>query len=347
MTTTDESRQPLLGRGDERPPIVETALRVQERRRRVVARVAATAAALVILVLATRMAVDNPVRFVLVTMNGLTLAGLYFLVASGFTLVFGVMRVVNMAHGSYYLLGGYIGWSTWAATGSWTLGVAAGGVAVALIGALTREVLLRWVPAGEPLREALITIGIIIIVADQVVAHWGGRVRVLNPPEALAFSVELPALAARYPAYRVFVFVSAIGVGLLLWLLLQRTKAGIMIRAAVDDRYMLSALGTNVNLLYTAVFTLGALLAGVAGVVGGTFSSLAIGVDGTFLLISLVIVILGGMGSLGGAAIASVLVGLVDAFAATLHPQYAVLYVFVLLGVVLVLRPQGLFGRAE
>ena len=347
MATTDEHRRPLLKRDEERVAVAPTALQAQERRRRALKRAAAVAAAVLIVVLAGRMAVDNPTRFVLVAMNGLTLAGLYFLVASGFTLVFGVMRVVNMAHGSYYLLGGYIGWSTWAATGSWTLGVAAGGVAVALIGALTREVLLRWVPAGEPLREALITIGIIIIVADQVVAHWGGRVRVLNPPEALAFSVELPALAARYPAYRVFVFVSAIGVGLLLWLLLQRTKAGITIRAAVDDRYMLSALGTNVNLLYTAVFTLGALLAGIAGVLGGTFSSLAIGVDGTFLLISLVIVILGGMGSLGGAAIASVLVGLVDAFAATLHPQYAVLYVFVLLGVVLVLRPQGLFGRAE
>jgi branched-chain amino acid transport system permease protein len=341
-TTPVETRRPT-----ERAAAVESAYEVAQRRRRLLRRLALAAAVAVIATLAARMAAQDLTRFVLVTMNGLTLAGLYFLVASGFTLVFGVMRVVNMAHGVYYLVGGYIGWSVWQATDSWVLALVAAALSIATIGLLTRELLLRWVPAGEPLREALITIGLIIILADQVVAIWGGRVRVLNPPEILAFSIELPFLAARYPAYRVFVLAMGLLIGGLLWALLQRTKVGIVLRAAVDDRYMLSALGTNVNVVYAATFALGALLAGVAGVVGGTFSSLAIGVDGQFLLISLVIVILGGMGSLGGAAIASLLVGLVDAFAATLHPQYAVLYVFVLLGVVLVLRPQGLFGRAE
>ncbi len=310
-------------------------------------RVAAGVAVVVVGLLAARMAAENPTRFVLVTLNGLTLAGLYFLVASGFTLVFGVMRVVNMAHGSYYLLGGYIGWTTWQRTGSWTLALASAALAVAAIGLVTRELLLRWVPQGEPLREALITIGLIVIIADQIVAWWGGRVRVIDPPEALTFTFELPVLAARYPGYRLVVLFAALVVGGVLWGVLQKTRAGIVIRAAVDDRYMLSALGTNVSVVYAATFAVGAFLAGLAGVIGGSFSSLAIGVDGRFLLISLVIVILGGMGSLGGAAIASVLVGLVDAFAATLHPQYAVVYVFLLLAIVLVVRPQGLFGSAE
>jgi branched-chain amino acid transport system permease protein len=326
---------------------VETAYGSVTARRRFAWRLAAVAAVALVALLAARMAVDNPTRFVLVTLNGLTLAGLYFLVASGFTLVFGVMRVVNMAHGAFYMVGGYIGWSVWVATESWLLALLAAAISIALLGVLVRELLLRWVPPGEPLREALITIGVIVILADSVVAFWGGRVRVLRAPEVLAFSVDLPIIGARYPAYRLFVLCVGIVVGLLLWALLKRTKAGIVLRAAVDDRHMLSALGTNVPVVYAATFALGSLLAGAAGVIGGTFSSLALGVDADFLLISLVIVILGGMGSLGGAAIASVLVGLVDAFAATLHSQYAVLYVFVLLAVVLVARPQGLFGRAE
>lgn len=287
----------------------------------------------------------TPALLLLVTLNGLTLAGLYFLVASGFTLVFGAMRVVNMAHGSFYLLAGYIGWSTYRATDSWIIAVLAGGLSMAFVGLLVDRVLLSRV-RGAPLREALITIGVAVIIADLVIAGWEGRVRVIAQPDWFTGSIPLLPDGGLYPVYRLFVLALSIGVGFGLWALIHRSPAGIVIRASVDDRYMLSALGVNVELVYAGIFTLGGMLAGLAGVIGGSFLSLAPGVDGRYLLVSLVVVIVGGMGSLGGAAFAALVIGLVDQFATVFSPQYSGLYTFVLMVVVLAVRPQGLFGKA-
>jgi branched-chain amino acid transport system permease protein len=292
----------------------------------------------------------NVPTFIEVTLAGLTLAGLYFITASGFTLIFGLMRVVNMAHGSLYLLGGYIAWSLTAhhGFGYWPALVVAtlvGGV----VGLVMQQVFLRW-NFGQELRQALITVAISIVVADQMLVHFGGIAEAINPPGKLAQSVSLHVYGLQYPAFRLFVLAMAVVVGIGLWAMIKRTRFGIVIRAGVDDRAMTSALGVNVQLVFAAAFFIGSALAALGGVMGGTMLSLAPGSDSDFLISSLVVVIIGGLGSLVGAALGSLLLGLVTQFSSLYLPSnyssYSVLLTFTLLIVVLAIRPTGFFGRA-
>jgi branched-chain amino acid transport system permease protein len=283
-------------------------------------------------------------QFAVVTLNGITLAALFFVVASGFTLIFGLMRVTNMAHGAFYLLGGYIGFQVSDSTGSWVLGLLAGTLAIAAIGVAVQQLLLRRIQ-GQDLREALITIGLAIVIADQCLAYWGGSPRDILVPEGLSGAKDLGVASVTYPTYRLFVLLLAIAVGVGLWVLLRRTKLGITIRAGVDDRRMVAALGVNVQVVFAIVFAFGAALVGFSGVAGGSYLSLAPGEDGRYLLFSLIVVIVGGMGSIPGAAIGAALVGLVDQFAAVYVPTYSVLLTFGLMVLVLAVRPQGLLGR--
>jgi branched-chain amino acid transport system permease protein len=285
----------------------------------------------------------------IVVLNGLTLAALYFIVASGFSLIFGLMRVVNMAHGSLYLVAGYVGYRVfeplydadvwWA----WYAGLAAGIAFAAVIGALLQALLLSWMQ-GQELRQALVTIGVSIIVADQVLAVFGGTPRQFFAPDAIFGSTQVP-LVGGYPTFRLVQIAVALGVGIALWLLLNRTRLGMMIRAGVDDREMLGACGVNVPLVGIAVFALGAALCGLGGVIGSTAQPLALGQDGRFLLISLVVVIVGGMGSVTGTAVGAVLVGLAEQIGQALFPTYSVILTFVIMATVLALRPQGILGR--
>ncbi len=290
---------------------------------------------------------DMP-TFVLVTMNGLTLAGLLFVVASGFTLVFGVMRVVNMAHGSFYLLGGYIAFETMDATGNFVLSLLAGATAVAACGLVTQQLLLRW-NQGEELRQALITIALAIILADQMLAHFGASPELMNVPSWLDRGVAIHLYGLEYPLFRLAVLGLAVAIGALLWLWIAKTRLGMTIRAGVDDRQMVSALGTNIQLVFAVAFLVGAALAGLGGGIGVAYSGIAPGEDAKFLLNSLVVVIVGGMGSLGGAATGALLLGLVTSYSQIYLPQnwtnYSILFTFVLMVVVLALRPFGLFGR--
>ncbi len=290
---------------------------------------------------------DMP-TFVLVTMNGLTLAGLLFVVASGFTLVFGVMRVVNMAHGSFYLLGGYIAFETMDATGNFVLSLLAGAAAVAACGLVTQQLLLRW-NQGEELRQALITIAVAIILADQMLAHFGASPELMNVPSWLDRGVAIHLYGLEYPLFRLAVLGLAVAIGALLWLWIAKTRLGMTIRAGVDDRQMVSALGTNIQLVFAVAFLVGAALAGLGGGIGVAYSGIAPGEDAKFLLNSLVVVIVGGMGSLGGAATGALLLGLVTSYSQIYLPQnwtnYSILFTFVLMVVVLALRPFGLFGR--
>ena len=290
---------------------------------------------------------DMP-TFVLVTMNGLTLAGLLFVVASGFTLVFGVMRVVNMAHGSFYLLGGYIAFETMDATGNFVLSLLAGAAAVAACGLVVQQLLLRW-NQGEELRQALITIALAIILADQMLAHFGASPELMNIPSWLDRGVALHLYGLDYPLFRLAVLGLAVAIGFLLWLWIAKTRLGMTIRAGVDDRQMVSALGTNIQLVFAVAFLVGAALAGLGGGIGVAYSGIAPGEDAKFLLNSLVVVIVGGMGSLGGAATGALLLGLVTSYSQIYLPQnwtnYSILFTFVLMVVVLALRPFGLFGR--
>lgn len=281
--------------------------------------------------------------FLLTLLNGLTLAALYFLVASGFTLVFGLMRNVNLAHGSLYLLGAYLGYTVADETGSWFLGVAAGFLSMAIVGTLLQVLIFRHMQ-GQDLRQTLVTIGISIVAADLMLAVWGGGTYQFDPPEWLYGATPLPLVRA-YPTYRIALLIVAIVIGVALWLFLNRTRMGMMIRAGVDDRGMLAASGVNVQRVFVVTFAIGAGLAGFAGVVGGTALSIAPGEDVRYLLASLVVVIVGGMGSVTGAAIGAALIGLAEQFGLAYSPTYGVVYTFLIMVAVLAFRPQGIMGH--
>lgn len=292
--------------------------------------------------------------FVNTIFNGVTLGGLYFLVASGFTLVFGLMRNVNLAHGTLYLLGAYIGYDVADATGSWLLAVAAGFLGAAIAGALMQIFVFRRME-GDDLRQTLVTIGLSIVGADLMLAIWSGNTYQFTIPAILDGAVATPIVTAvksnglevvmMYPLYRLSVLAAAIAIGVALWLLLNRTRIGMMIRAGVDDREMLAASGVNVHMVFATVFAIGAGLAGFAGVVGGTALSIAPGEDVRYLLASLVVVIVGGMGSITGAALGALLIGLAEQIGLAYFPTYGVVLTFVIMVVVLAVRPQGIMGR--
>jgi branched-chain amino acid transport system permease protein len=286
--------------------------------------------------------------------NGITLGSLYFLVASGFTLIFGLMRNVNLAHGSLYLFGGYIGYaiSTW--TGSWVLGFIIAFIAVALVGVVLQIVVFRRME-GQDLRQTMVTIGLSIVFADLMLWVFGGDFYQIQTPNWLVGPIELPLVTAvkssgeavylRYPMVRLVIFAAAVVIGIAMWLALNRTRVGMMVRAGVDDRDMLAATGVPIQLVFAVVFALGAGLAGIAGVVGGTFQSLSPGEDTRFLLASLVVVIVGGMGSIPGAALGAVIIGLAEQLGSVYIPTYAIVVTFLIMVLVLALRPQGLLAR--
>src|SRR3984893_9486156 len=282
-------------------------------------------------------------QFILTFLNGLTLAALYFLVASGFTLVFGLMRNINLAHGSLYLLGAYVGYSAGDLTAYWFVAIVAATLATMVIGLLMQIMIFRRME-GQELRQTLITIGISIILADVMLAIWGGGTYQFEPPEWLYGVVKLP-LVQGYAKYRLVVLLISIVIGVGLWLFLARTRVGMMIRAGVDDRAMLLASGINVQRVFAITFAIGAGLAGFAGIVGGTALSIAPGEGTRYLLASLIVVIVGGMGSVPGAAVGAILIGLAEQFGLAYSPTYGVVYTFVIMVAVLALRPQGILGR--
>lgn len=291
--------------------------------------------------------------FVNTLINGLTLAGLYFLVASGFTLIFGLMRNVNLAHGAMYLLGAYVGYEVAEVSGNWFLGLVAAFLVVALFGVLMQVLIFRRME-GDDLRQTMVTIAISIIAADLMLAVWTGTTYQFAPPEWLFGATTLPIISVvkssgeavfiKYPVYRLAVFFLAVAVGIALWVFLNRTRIGMMIRAGVNDRDMLAASGVNIQLVFMLVFGIGAGLAGLAGVVGGTALSIAPGEDLRYLLASLVVVIVGGLGSISGAAVGALIIGLAEQFGLAYFPTYGVVFTFLIMVMVLAVRPQGIMG---
>jgi len=287
--------------------------------------------------------------------NGITLGGLYFLVASGFTLIFGLMRNVNLAHGSLYLLGGYVGYFAADITGFWLLAFPIAFLVVAFFGVMLQILVFRRIE-GQDLRQTLVTLGISIVVADLMLWGFGGDFYNISPPSWLSGPMTTFFVTAvrssgepvymTYPLVRIVIFIASVVVGVAMWLALNKTRIGMMIRAGVDDRDMLSATGARIQIVFVGVFAFGAGLAGIAGVVGGTFQSIAPGEDIRFLLASLVVVIVGGMGSIPGAALGALLIGLAEQFGSVYFPTYAVVLTFLIMVVVLAFRPQGLLGKA-
>ena len=289
--------------------------------------------------------------FLSALLNGITLGGLYFMVASGFTLIFGLMRNVNLAHGSLYLFGGYIGYEIAQLTGSWVFSLIAAFLIVALVGIVLQFTIFRWME-GEDLRQTLVTIAISLILADIMLWRWGGDFYQVPMPAWLSGPIQVPLVTAvrssgelvylQYPLIRLVIFAGAVVIGVLMWLALNRTKVGMLVRAGVDDRDMLAATGVRIQLVFLMVFAFGAGLAGFSGVIGGSFQSLQQGEDIKILLASLVVVIVGGMGSIAGAAVGALLIGLAEQFGSVYMPTYAVVLTFVIMVLVLALRPQGL-----
>ena len=314
-------------------------------------------------------AVHDPTDFLKTLLDTLTYAGLLFVVASGFTLVFGLMRVVNMAHGSFFLLAGYIGVrmqksfthagvfglsssqvSLWK---DWVLPLVLAVLVVAGVGLLVQQLLLRW-NQGQELRQALITIALSLIAADQIIAHFvRGGAESMAWPNILGPDKQLAIGGVIYPWSRIFMLLLALGIGFGLLMWLHRTRTGLVIRAGVDDRHMVRALGIRIERIFAVAFVVGAALAALGGVIGASFAAVDSGVDGQWLLNSLVVVIIGGMGSLGGAAVGALLYAAISNFAAVYVPttssncctEYSIILTFALLVIVLAIRPYGLFGR--
>ena len=274
--------------------------------------------------------------------NGLTFAGLLFMIASGFTLIFGLMRVVNMAHAVFYILAGYVAWTVQEAGSSWIIAIIAGTVAVAFT-ALLVELLVRRVKGDLP--QTLLTLGIGIVIADLSLWYWGGGPRTIDAPDLLRQPVTIAGFT--YPGYRYFVLILALLVGLGLWLLLTRTQIGRIIRAGVDNRPMVSALGINIDRLFSLVFVLGGSLTGLAGAIGGSYLAIGPGKDLEILLFALVVVIIGGLGSVPGSAVGAIIVGLVDSFGRSYFSELAIFLLSGTLLVILGFRPEGLFGKKE
>lgn len=291
--------------------------------------------------------------FVNAIFGGLTLGALYFLVASGFTLIFGLMRNVNLAHGSLYLLGGYIGYVVSNVTGELWITLPVVFIVVALLGLFLQHQVFRRME-GQELRQTMVTIGLSVVLADLMLWVWGGQSYTLQTPQWLTGPATLPIVVGsdrsgnpvymRFPQVRIAILVMAIIIGVAMWLVLNRTRLGMLIRAGVDDREMLTASGVRIHYVFLAVFGFGAGLAGIAGVVGGTFQSLAPGEDTRFLLASLVVVIVGGMGSIPGAALGALIIGLVEQIGLVYAPTYSVVFTFLIMALVLAFRPQGLMG---
>jgi len=282
-------------------------------------------------------------NWALQALNGISLGALLFLMASGFTLIFGLARVVNMAHGAFYLLGGYFGLTILRLTGSFWLALLAAGVGIIVVNYFIERYLLRRIGENH-LAQVLLTVGLVYVIADIALSIWGGDSLSIRPPTFAQGPIDLPG-GIVYPRYRFLLIVFGVFIGILLWLLYKKTQIGAIVRAGVDDREMVNAMGINIDRLFALVFALAAFLAGMSGVAGGAFLAIYPGAEWEILVLALVVVIVGGLGSLEGAMVGSLIVGLVDAYGRWLLPQFSHFVVFAPMAVLLLLRPRGLFGR--
>jgi branched-chain amino acid transport system permease protein len=280
--------------------------------------------------------------WVIQSLNSLALGGVLFMLAAGFSLIFGLMRIANLSHGAYFMLGAYVGLSLLRSGASFVVAMLVAGLAVGCLGAVVERVVLRRL-AGNPLSQVLATLGIAFIIADFCLWFWGGDPQPVSPPPLLAGAVRVFGMA--FPLYRLAVLLIAIAVALLLWLLLEKTRIGMMIRASVDDMQMARSIGIPAPWLFVLVFSLGTALAAIGGVVAAPILSVYPGMEADTLPLALVVVILGGLGSLFGAFVGSFVVGFIYTFGQVLLPDLAYIILFLPMVVILAVRPRGLFGR--
>jgi branched-chain amino acid transport system permease protein len=280
--------------------------------------------------------------WIIQTLNSLALGGLLFMLSAGFSLIFGLMRVPNMAHGALFALGACLGYAARAEGFPFAVAAIVAAMSVGVVGAIIERTVLRAL-AGNELGQVLATLGIAFILADLCLVGWGGDPLQVAPPDE--FSGSLRVIGAAFPKYRLAVLALSLLVAALLWLMMDRTRLGAMIRAGVDDRDMARALGIRVSMLFTMVFCVGAALVGFAGFVGAPILSIYPGLDMDMLPLALIVVILGRVGSLAGAFAGSFVTGFVYTFGQAFAADLAYVVLFLPMVAILVLRPKGLFGR--
>ncbi|MFP4538353.1 MAG: branched-chain amino acid ABC transporter permease [Dichotomicrobium sp.] len=299
-------------------------------------------------------------QFVLTLLNGLTYGALLFVIASGFTLVFGLMRVLNLSHGAIYLLGAYVGYTTSRTVAhlleesvpalqhvaggglGWLLGLLAAGLAGAAVALLLQRLIGN--VRGE-LSQTLLTLGLAITIGDLCLWVWGGLPLTLDAPDAISQPVRFAGIV--YPGYRLFVIGFAVLTGIGLYLLLFRSQLGRIIRAGVDNREMVAAVGIDIDRLFLTVFILGGALTGISGAIGGTYLAFQPGTDFEILTVALFVVVIGGLGSLLGSGVGALIVGLIDSFGRAYFSELAIFLLSGTVILVLAFRTQGLFGRAN
>lgn len=275
-------------------------------------------------------------------LNGISFGMLLFLLASGLTLIFGLMNVINLTHGGYYLWGAYIGLEVMRFTGNFALSVLVAGISVAIIGILMQRLFLHRL-YKQPLAQVLLTIGFSLMFSDLTFMIWGGAT--YNVPKPLVLLNPVYIAGYGFPTYRFFVILVGVSIALLLWWFHKRTRIGARVRAAVDDQEIAQAIGINIYILFTIVFGLGAFLAGLSGVIGGAFIAVYPGVDWDILLLAVLVIVVGGVGSLKGALVGGLVIGLIDNFGKIFFPQLAMFTIYAPMVIILILKPSGLFGR--
>lgn len=280
--------------------------------------------------------------WIIQTLNALSFAMLLFLLCAGLSLIFGLMNILNLAHGSCYLIGAYVAFSVDNWSGNFVLGLLSGAAAAGAVGYILQRFLLRRV-YGLRLLQVLLTFGCMFIIGDLAIIIWGADPTTLRKPERLEGAFNMGGIV--FPKYRLFVIAVGLFIGIGLWLFQEKTKWGAILRASVDDEQMARAVGINVPVLFTTVFVLGVALTGLSGVLGGPFVGVYPGVDLDVLLLAVVVIIVGGLGSMKGAFFGSIIVAALDNFGKALFPELAMFTIFAPMAIILALKPTGLWGR--
>ena len=282
----------------------------------------------------------DPEFLIVQTLNGLQLSALLFLLAIGLSVVFGLMNFINLAHGTLFMLGAYLGLSAAGAFDSFWLALLLAPLGVALLGGLLYLVLLRHLQRADPMKQVLVTFGLIFVGFESVIIVWGPFPHTIEVPPLLAGSSSVLGLV--YPTYRLFIIALGVAVFVLLYLGLERTRLGAIVRAGVDDRTMVAALGIDIGLVFFLVFCLGCGLAGLAGVVAAPVFSIFPGMDMSVLILALIVVVLGGPGSLRGAGLGSLVIGIADTYGQVVAPEFARVTIYALMALILLFKPAGL-----
>ena len=276
-------------------------------------------------------------------LNGLVAGMLLFIMAAGLSLIFGQMNVINLSHGAFYLLGGYVGLTMVRQFENFWLALLIAPPLVAIAGVLVERFLLRRLYGSHRhLEQVLLTFGLALIVSDLVQWNWGAYVQSVPPPPLLAG--RIPLFGIEFPIYRLSLIVFGLLLAAVLWLVLERTRIGAIVRAGVSDAQMVSGLGININLVFAGVFAVGTALAALAGVIGAPVTTLYPGLDFEILILTIVVVVVGGLGTLKGAFWGALLIGMADTFGKAFIPEFSLFLIFAVMALLLLIRPSGLFG---